>query len=192
MNVVIIPEDCRKDQYLLKPIVSAMLDYLGKPRAKVTVLGGCWPRGIEQALNSEQLAEVIERYRMVDLFLLCVDRDGMETRRLRLDNLEAKVREILPERQIFLAENAWQELEVWALAGLDLPKEWAWQDIRAERDPKERYFKPIAERRGLLDEPGEGRRTLGIEAAKRYARIRQLCPEDIQGLENRIKAACGI
>ncbi|BBL74077.1 hypothetical protein [Methylomagnum ishizawai] len=194
MNVLIIPEDFRKDQYLLQPIVAALLDYLGKPRAKVTVLKDPLLGGVARALDFQQLKPIVERYRgMVDLFLLCVDRDGEASRRLRLDNLENQAREILPENRIFLAENAWQELEVWALAGLlDLPKEWAWQDIRAERDPKERYFKPIAERRGLLDEPGEGRRTLGIEASKRYVRIRQLCPEDIQALESRIKAACGI
>ncbi|SMF94517.1 hypothetical protein SAMN02949497_1835 [Methylomagnum ishizawai] len=191
MNVLIIPEDFRKDQYLLQPIVAALLSHLGKPRAKVTVLKDPLLGGVARALDFQQLKPIIERYRgMVDVFLLCVDRDGEQSRRLRLGNLESQARAILPENRIFLAENAWQELEVWALAGLDLPKEWAWRDIRAERDPKERYFKPIAERRGLLDEPGEGRRTLGIEAAKRYAKIRQRCPEDIQALEGRIETAC--
>ena len=192
MNVLIIPEDFRKDQYLLKPIITAMLDYLGKPRAKITVLTDPLLGGVERALDFRQLAAIIERYQaMVDVFLLCVDRDGEENRRLRLDRLETEARKVLPEPRVFLGENAWQELEVWALAGLDLPKDWSWQAIRAERDPKERYFQPIAEQRGLMGEPGEGRRTLGMESAKRYARIRQLCPEDIQSLEGKIKAACG-
>jgi len=35
MKVLIIPEDFRKDQYMLKPIVEAMLVYLDGPRSKV-------------------------------------------------------------------------------------------------------------------------------------------------------------
>jgi hypothetical protein len=190
VNVLIIPEDFRKDQYLLKPIITAMLDYLGKPQAKVRVLTDPLLGGIGQALNFRQIEAIIERYRgMVDLFLLCVDRDGMEGRRSQIDRIEAQAREILPDGGLFLGENAWQELEVWALAGLDLPRDWVWQQIRAERDPKEIYFRPIAEQRGLMAEPGEGRKTLGAEAAKRYTRIRQLCSEDIQALEVRIEQA---
>ena len=40
--------------------------------------------------------------------------------------------------------------------------------------------------KSLLDEPGEGRKTLGEEAARQYYRIRQLCPEDIATLEDRL------
>ncbi|WP_281181280.1 hypothetical protein [Chloroflexus islandicus] len=39
----------------------------------------------------------------------------------------------------------------------------------------------------MSDEPGGGRRTLGQEAARRYERIRQRCPEDIGELERRIR-----
>ena len=35
MNVLIIPEDFRKDQYVLKPIVTAMLKAAGTPRARI-------------------------------------------------------------------------------------------------------------------------------------------------------------
>lgn len=37
MNVLVIPEDFRKDQYMLKPIISAMMKKLGNPRAKVKI-----------------------------------------------------------------------------------------------------------------------------------------------------------
>ena len=44
MNVLIIPEDFRKDQYILKPILEAMLAAVGKPQAKVgrSVRTLCW------------------------------------------------------------------------------------------------------------------------------------------------------
>lgn len=88
---------------------------------------------------------------------------------------------------IFIAENAWQEIEVWVLAGHNLPNNWNWQTIRQEIHPKETYFEPFAKQRNVLDTPGEGRKPLAEEAAKRYERIYQLCPEDIQNLEARIQ-----
>ena len=32
----------------------------------------------------------------------------------------------------FLAENAWEEIEAWVLAGLNLPSDWSWAEVRAE------------------------------------------------------------
>jgi hypothetical protein len=144
--------------------------------------------GISQALNWERISEILERYKgMVDLFLLFVDRDGEEGRKQVLERLEMQAKNKLPTGKIFLAENAWQEGEVWVLAGHSLPKNWVWQDIRQETNPKELYFMPFAKQRSLLAEPGGGRKTLALEAAKQYGRIRQLCPEDVFSLEERIK-----
>jgi hypothetical protein len=188
MNVLVIPEDFRKDQYMLKPMVEAMLTHLGYSRARVRVLTDPLLGGISQALNHERIREIVDRYRgMTDLFLLCVDRDGNVGRRMALDHVEAFAASLLPADRFFLAENAWQELEVWVLAGLlDLPKDWNWKEIRAEMHPKERFFEPVARERGVHEEPGGGRKTLATEAARRYSRIRQLCPEDVRNLENRI------
>ncbi len=186
MRVLVIPEDFRKDQYMLKPIITAMMAALGKPRAKVIICTDPLLGGISEALKWENIESIIERYPMVDLFLLCVDRDGNRDRATVLNNLETKAATILSPNSLFLAENAWQEIEVWILAGQDLPKEYNWQKIRQEIDPKETYFLPFSEQRNLLDTPGEGRKPLAEEAAKRYDSIRQLCPEDIVNLETRI------
>lgn len=188
MRVLVIPEDFRKDQYLLGPIIKAMLNEIGRPRAKVQVCRDPLLGGIGEALKTERIEEIIQRYRgMVDLFLLCVDRDGNEHRRQRLDDLELFARNLLSQQQILFAEHAWQEIEVWALAGHDLLAGWSWPAIRAELNPKEVYFDRLARERGLIDEPGGGRRTLGQEAARRYDRMRQFCPEDIVTLEKRIR-----
>jgi len=91
---------------------------------------------------------------------------------------------------VLVGENAWQELEVWILAGMqDLPKKWSWQEVRAERDVKETYFDSYVDRRGLRAAPYGGRRTLAEEAARRYDRIRQLCPEDVGALHDAIASA---
>jgi hypothetical protein len=185
VNVLIIPEDFRKDQYMLRPIVATMLRVKEKT-ATVRVCMDPLLGGIDQALKWERIEEIIERYKgMVDLFLLCVDRDGVSTRRDVLNTIEQRATESLPAGKQFLAENAWQEIEVWVLAGHQLPSEWVWQEIRAEVHPKELYFLPFAEQRKLLSEPGEGRKTLAQEAARQYPRIRQLCPE-VADLEQRI------
>jgi hypothetical protein len=145
MKVLVIPEDFRKDQYMLLPIIKEMLSRVGKPHANVQVCKDPLLGGVEQAMNWEKLREILDRYRgMVDLFLLCVDRDGQQGRRTALDNLEAKAASVLPSRRKFIAENAWQEIEVWVLAGHDLPKNWIWGDIRAELNPKETYFLPFS------------------------------------------------
>jgi hypothetical protein len=105
-----------------------------------------------------------------------------------LDDLERKIPKILHPPRLFLAERAWQEVEVWALAGIDrrLEPKWTWGAIRGERDSKEMYFEPIAKARLLFNSPGQGRKELGLEFARNYANIRQNCPE-IRNLEERIR-----
>lgn len=190
MRVLVIPEDFPDDQYVLQPIVAAMLAHLGRKQARVRVCAVPRLRGIGEALKWERQQEIIQRYRgMVDLFLLCVDRDGEAGRRSALDALEQQARSSLPAGCAFLAENAWQEIEVWVLAGHALPPEWDWSEVRNEPHPKERYLEPFARQRGVADGPGKGRKALAEEAAKSYRqRIRRLCPEDVQALEKRIGA----
>lgn len=187
MRVVVIPEDFRKDQYILEPLIRAMVGHLGKATAKVAVCRDPLLGGVDAALEWKRIAEIIDRYPMADLFLLIVDRDGIATRRAALDRIEDQARERLSAGKLLLGECAWQELEVWVLAGHDLPREWVWADVRQEAHSKERFFEPFAQSRGVADGPAGGRKTLAREAAGRYGRIRQLCPEDVAVLEARTR-----
>ena len=90
-----------------------------------------------------------------------------------------------------LAVNAWEEIETWVLAGLDLPKEWPWVQVRAERDVKEEYFEPLAIQRGLSDRPDGGRKPLAEQAARRIDAIRQKCTEDFDHLALRLSEVSG-
>ena len=125
---------------------------------------------------------------MFDVFVLCVDRDGVVGRRQRLDEIESA----FGNGTLFLAENAWEEIETWVLAGLNLPRDWRWADVRAEIHVKETYFDPLASERGLSDSPGAGRKVLGEQAARRISAIRQKCPEDFDALARRLENAAGI
>ena len=137
MNVLIIPEDFRNDQYILKPLFSRLFQSIVRRRVHVDVCRDPLLGGVGEALKSERIKEVIGKHRgMTDIFILCIDRDGEEGRRQRLDQLEKK----FDNGQTFLAENAWEEIETWLLAGLDLPANWNWRTVRAEVQVKEIYF----------------------------------------------------
>lgn len=189
VNVLVIPEDFRKDQYVLRPIVEAMMKAHGV-RARVNVCTDPLLGGVGEALKWERLVQILDQYRgMVRLFLLLVDRDCDVNRRNKLDALEAKARAYLGDSKHLLAENAWQEVEVWALAGMrDLPTDWKWRDVRAHGHPKEHYYDAYAAQRGVLRGPYEGRQTIAGEAARNYDRLLQLCPEDLGNLHQRVEA----
>jgi hypothetical protein len=183
MRVLVIPEDFRRDQYLLKPRFDRLFTDIGRPNTKVVVCQSPLLQGVSEALKHDRLAEIIDRYRMVDIFVPCIDRDGVASRRNLLDQIEQK----FSQGWQFFAENAWEELETWTLAGLDLPTGWAWAEIRSEISVKERYFEPLARQRGVADGPGGGRRALGEEAARRLTAIRQKCSEDFGRLADRLE-----
>jgi hypothetical protein len=185
---VLIISEGRNDEFMLKPIIQAMLSSVGMAHASVGYSSISKRRqGVRYALNPGHIREIITQNPMVDLFLLCVDRDGEAGRKEQLTILEQAAEQVLTGRRILLAENAWQEIEVWVLAGHQLPRQWKRKEIRAEPNAKERYFEPYAQQRGVFSEsPGEGRKTLAQEAAGRYRQIRQRCQE-VEELEGRIK-----
>src|SRR3989442_1646608 len=110
MKVLIIPEDFVKDQYVLKPILTRMLQAIDGPPARVTVCQNPRLRGIAQALDGRRIAEILALYPMVDLFLLCVDRDGEVDRKAKLEALENRAGELASSGQKLFAEHAWQEI----------------------------------------------------------------------------------
>ena len=184
MKVLIIPEDFRNDQYILKPLFSRLFRSLGRGPVRVRVcqelLGG-----VGEALKAQRLAEIGQDYEgTADVFILCVDRDGELGRRQRLDQLESQFGNGVQ----LLAENAWEEIETWVLAGLDLPNDWRWEDVRAEVHVKETYFEPLVAERGLSASPGRGQEKLGEEASRHIDAIRQKCPEDFGDLARRLEA----
>lgn len=184
MRVLLISEDFRNDQYILKPIFERLFKSLGKPSLRVEVYRDPLLGGVRKALDSDRLRKIVGQFQgMADIFVLCVDRDGKEGRRQRLNEIEVEF------GNAFVAENAWEEIETWLLAGVELPADWNWREVRAEKDVKETYFEPFAALRELSDAPGGGRKELGREAARRISAIRQKCPQDFDTLARRIETA---
>lgn len=190
MRVLVIPEDFRQDQFLLKPLFNSLFQKrLGLSRSRVRVCQDPNLGGVDEALKSERIQEIVDRYKsMVDIFILCIDRDGVVSRRQALDYIETEVQ--VPGACMFLAEAAWEEIETWALAGLNLPTKWRWREVRVEVQVKEEYFEPLVRIRRFEVAPGKGRQPLGLEAARRIDRILQLCPDDFGALAARLERAC--
>ena len=185
MMALVVPEDFRNDQYILGPLFRRLFANMGRGRARIQICRDPLLGGVGEALKSERIQEIVDQHSgMTDIFILCVDRDGVAGRRTRLDQIQGE----FGNGCVLIAENAWEEIETWALAGLDLPEDWSWADVRAEVHVKERYFEPLAARRGVADGPGGGRRALGEEAARRIFAIRQKCPEDFDALARRLEA----
>ena len=186
MRVLVIPEDFRNDQYLLKPLFERLFRSIGKAERRTSGSARtlCLAASA-RALKSERIQEIVDQHGgMTDIFILCIDRDGNQERRARLNRIEAE----FGNDRTFLAENAWEEVETWALAGLKLPGGWHWADVRAEVHVKERYFDVLAEERGVAGDPDGGRETLGEEATRNLPAIRRKCPEDFDALARRLEA----
>src|SRR5579862_7793369 len=110
MNVLVICEDFRKDQHIIAPLMKRILKQSGKPNANLRVCRDPLLGGIGEALKWSRIKEILDRYRgSVSVFLLVVDRDGVQGRRQALDTLEERAEEDLGDGRLFLAENAWQE-----------------------------------------------------------------------------------
>ncbi|MCK4258553.1 MAG: hypothetical protein KAX49_06220 [Halanaerobiales bacterium] len=116
---------------------------------------------------------------------MLVDCDGNLNRRERLDQLEEEAREYLRSDKNFFAEHAIEEIEVWLLAGLDLPNDWNWSDIRSHPHPKEAYYEVYAKENGVLDRVAQGRKFLTNEAMSNWSRIKSKCNE-LGKLEQRL------
>lgn len=170
MKVLVIPEDPRLDQYILKPVVARIFADLGKS-PRIEILSNPRLRGVEQALDAAILTDIVATFPMIDLFLVLVDRDGHE-RRLAVAN----AREAEHPDRLFVCL-AIEEVEVWMLAVHHRTLEFSWQEIRAEIHPKERFANPfLAERAPKLD-PGAGRAWAMRELGGEWRGVLQRCPE---------------
>jgi hypothetical protein len=180
---LVIPEDFTKDEHILKPLAERILQDLGKPNANVLVCRDPNFGGVDQALKIKRLRKVIGRYRMFDLFILLVDRDGDKGRETAVGQIETMLRgELAGSDRRFAASLAWQEVEVFILAGHDLPPGWNWPKIRADPDVKNTYFRQLAAAKNTFGLPHQGRKKLMGEAIQNWTRIKSRCQEDIGSL----------
>lgn len=168
---MIIPEDPTLDQYILKPIVEQIFSDLGKS-PRIHVLSNPRLRGVSQALDPAILADIVSTNRMIDLFLVLVDRDADVKKR----PLEARERSAEHPGRLLVCL-AIEEVEVWMLAihrdTIGAP----WKTIREERDPKERFAHPFLAERAPQLGAGNGRAWAMRPLGQKWRGVLDVCPE---------------
>ena len=170
--VLVVPEDPTYNGYILKPLVSRMLQECGKQNARVTILTNPRAHGYQHAkrLIREQL---IRRYRHQDLILFLPDADGED----KIPQLTALEQDADNEGVSLLCCAAEQEVEAWLLAGHTDKLADTWSLIRKDESLKERVFVPFLKEHGNLRRPGQGRDLLMIETLRNYKKLMKQCPE---------------
>jgi hypothetical protein len=171
VKVMVVPEDPTLDQYILKPVVEQIFADLGRS-PRVQVLSKPRLRGVAQALDPAILTDIIETNRMIDLFLVLVDRDGNTDKR----PIEAKERAREHPDRLFVCL-AIEEVEVWMLALHRDSLDASWKEVRAERDPKERFAHPFLAARAPKLGAGGGRAWAMREVGAKWKGVLEVCPE---------------
>ena len=68
-RVLVIPEDPTNNGYILKPLVEMVMEEVGRPRARVTVLTNPRLRGYDHAARAIR-NDLAVRYRYLDLWFV--------------------------------------------------------------------------------------------------------------------------
>lgn len=176
MDVMIIPEDPRLDQYVLKPIVERIFADIAIP-ANVHVLQDPRMRGVSEALDPEMIREeVIALYPMVDLFLVIVDRDcDRDANEARAQTLQDRID---AELLVCLAR---EEVEAWMLClqrtKLHQHLGVSFRDVRESCDPKDHFAEPLLEELGWTTKVGKGRKYAMRNLDNPWSSLFEICDE---------------
>jgi hypothetical protein len=193
IKIAVVCEDHTHDQYVAKPVIEKLMAHLDKPRANVFVVND--PRLTGYSTVKSKACLILQRYGgIVDLVIFAVDsdgHDGQEGRPSRKKSLEDLVSECPDYSEKALIVSAVQEMEVWALWGSRSELGDRWQDVRAERDPKEAYLH-VLQTDADLKSPGEGRARLTARSLQvGWRSLIQGCPE-LGQLTDEVRAKLGI
>jgi len=167
-NVLVIPEDPTYNGYILKPLVSKLLEFCGKGNANVEVLTEPKLSGFEHACRS--MPDIVNRYQYKHLLLFLPDRDGKERGPL-FANLEAEYGPKL------ICCAAVEEVEAWLLAGHIDKLNRPWPTVRADISVKENVFAPFLRQHGDSHRSGGGREELMRATLTNLSGLLARCPE---------------
>jgi hypothetical protein len=144
-KVAIACEDHTLDQFVVRPVVSAMLAALGKSKARVQVITSPRLHGFDDLVR--QVCDLVARWGAVsDLVIIAADTDcddGELRPRNKPQSLHGALADCHSHSERAIAVFARQEIEVWSLWGVRVDLGAAWADVRTDCDPKERFFEPL-------------------------------------------------
>ena len=64
MRILVIPEDFRNDQYILKPLFSRLFESFGKHRARIEICRDPLLGGVSEAIKSRRIQEIVSQHRI--------------------------------------------------------------------------------------------------------------------------------
>lgn len=172
-------EDHTHDQYLVRPVVEALLKDAGLARSQVRAITDPRIRGVEDLRANACM--ILARYGPIsDVVIFAIDadrQDGCEGRRDRKALFEATLAACESDSENYVVVVAHQELEVWALWGSRAELGAPWKTVRAEQHPKEVYLDKLLTQADLRA-PGKGRgRLIEKSLASGWTSLKQGCPE---------------
>lgn len=180
-RVLVIPEDPTNNGYILKPLMQAILEDVGKPKAKVTVLTNPKVEGYDAAVKAIR-GELAERYGYWDLWIFMPDADLAEADAMRQLEDELAARKIR-----LLCCPAQPEVEVYACVPYRGEIKEGWEQARKDKNFKENVFEPLLAKHGDARRAGKGRDWMIAEALQNLEALYKFCPE-IKDLRERIAA----
>jgi hypothetical protein len=188
VKIAIACENPRYDQYIIRPVIEALLRHLGKGRARVTVITDPATTSYENLLA--EACDILERYAPVATAVIFVaDTDcedgspGRKNKALRLRNAV----NACEGSSKAICVTAIQEVEVWAIWGARDRIRDSWDEIRAECDPKEAYFQPLLTEDDQRRADGGRSRLMSDSLAGGWQSLRTGCDELLE-LEESLEA----
>ena len=178
MKVAFVCEDPTNDQYIVRPVLQALLADLGRPRARVFPVTNPRTTGFDSLLA--HACEILDRYSQqaaAVIFVIDLDCDdgspGRRNKPQRLRNALSQCAGTLNTVSVA----AVQEVEVWALWGVRNELADSWTEVRAQCDPKDIYFEGQITKADGLTPDGGRRRLVESALASGWRSIAGACPE---------------
>ena len=150
-RTLVIPEDPKLNGHILRPLVEALLEDAGKPKARVKVLDNPRLRGYDQAVQAIRGDQLHASYAFYDLWLFFPDAD------LATPDAMMRLEADLQARGVpLLCCPAQPEVEVYACVAFRSDPPGTWDDARNHPRMKEEVFRPLLTKHGTRVDRGEG------------------------------------
>ncbi len=181
LRVLVIPEDPTYNGYILKPLIQAVLEDIGKPGARIQVLTNPRLQGYDHALQ-EIRGGLVDRYGFWDIWIFVPDSD-----RAGADAMGSLEVELAGKGVALFCCPAHPEVEIYACVAYRADLGMSWEDARAATNFKESVFHPLLKRHGDPRRAGGGRDMMIAESLRNRRELYRRCPE-LAALRDRIAA----
>lgn len=171
-KVLVIPEDPTLNGYILKPLIEAVIEDAGKPKAKVTVLTNPRLEGYEHAVTEIRADALAERYGFWDMWIFVPDAD-----RATPEIMVQLERDLAAKNVTLICSPAEPEVEIYTCVGYRKEISCGWEAARRHPRFKEEVFAPLLKKHGDPRRTGSGRDLMISQTLTNRAAMYQLCPE---------------